>query len=191
MASTIGVDTIQNSTTGTTGITIDTTGKVNPAQSGYEEKTAAQLNSGSWVVSNSISTLARRITLVTNELITSANAAIFWRVGNGGSTLSTSIYEYIEWYTSHNANKLISDYKSGTTEMAFNSWANTGNAMNMHIEFLRIGNHWNVSMRCFNSSGAYEMGGQGRIHNVGNIDTLILFTGSGNFTSGDAAVYWE
>jgi len=191
MASTIGVDTIQNSTSGTTGITIDTTGKVNTAQSGYEEKTAAQLNSGSWVVSNSISTLARRITLLTHELITSSAHKISWRVGSGGSTLSTNIYEYLSWYTAHATATQLTDYKSGTSEMAFDAWASTGNAMNYHIEFLRIGNHWNVSARGFSSNGAYQIGGQGRIHNVGNIDTLIIFPAANTFTSGDAAVYWD
>ena len=190
VAGNLDVGTIR-ATNGTSAITIENSGKVNTAQSGYEEKTAAQLNSGNWVVSNSISTLARRITLLTHELVTSSSHMIAWRVGNGNSTLSTSIYEYLEWYTGHNTNKLITDYKSGTTEMAFNSWASTGNSMNYHIEFLRIGNHWNVSMRGFSSTGAYEIGGQGRIHNVGNIDTLILFPAANTFTSGDAAVYWE
>ncbi len=189
-ATNLQVDNIKHSG-GTSAITIENTGKVNTTQSGYEEKTASQLNNGSWIVSNSISTLARRITLITNELVTSASAAIFWRVGNGGDTLSTSIYEYLEWYTGHNANKLVTDYKSGTTEMGFNSWASTSNSMNHHIEFFRIGNNWIVSLRCFSSTGAYEIGGQGRIHNVGNIDTLQLFPASSTFASGDAAVYWE
>lgn len=186
----LDVGTIR-ATNGTSAITIENTGKVNTAQSGYEEKTAAQLNSGSWVVSNSISTLARRITLVTHELVTSSAHTISWRVGNGGSTLSTSIYKYISWYSAHDDNHQLTDYKTGTSEMAFNAWASTGNAMNFHIEFLRIGNHWNVTGHNFNSTNNYIIGISGRIHNVGNIDTLTLFPAANTFTSGDAAVYWE
>ena len=189
-ATNLQVDNIKHSG-GTSAITIENTGKVNTAQSGYEEKTAAQLNSGSWVVSNSISTLARRITLVTHELVTSSAHTVSWRVGNGGSTLSTSIYEYISWYSAHDANHQLTDYTTGTSEMAFNAWASTANSMNFHIEFLRIGNHWNVTGHSFSSNNNYIIGLQGRIHNVGNIDTLTLFPAANTFTSGDAAVYWE
>ena len=189
-ATNLQVDNIKHSG-GTSAITIDSSGKVNTAQSGYEEKTAAQLNSGSGVVSNGISTLARRITLVTHELVTSHAQNVRWRVGNGGSVLSTSIYEYISWYSEHNGNHQLTDNKGGTTQMGFDAWASTANSMNFHIEFLRIGNHWNVTGHNFNSTNNYIIGLSGRIHNVGNIDTLTLFPAANTFTSGDAAVYWE
>lgn len=190
VAGNLDVGTIR-ATNGTSAITIDSSGKVNTAQSGYEEKTAAQLNSGSGVVSNGISTLARRITLVTHELVTSHAQNVRLRVGNGGSVLSTSIYEYISWYSEHNANHQLTDNKGGTTQMGFDAWASTANNFNVHIEFLRIGNHWNVTGHNFDSHANYIIGLQGRIHNVGNIDTLTLFPAANTFTSGDAAVYWE
>ena len=172
----------------TTGMTIASDGYVHRA-GGYVHKTAAEVEAASNIIALG-TTSARKITLVTNELMTSGNVQIGIRVGNAGGILATSIYEYHSWYHSSNTPTLADD-KSGDTELAFDAWASTGNKMNYHIEFVRCGDHWIVTGNSFNSESANMMAVRGRIHDVGNIQSISIFPASGTLTSGDVAIHWE